>query len=79
MVNRVRYYGKSVSRVGDCDLIADRDQKKSDRDPTFPDRDPKRIAIGGRIENQIETISNPYSWSLFLETIFFPGRYLALV
>ena len=30
-----------------------------DRDPRFSDRDPKRIAIGGRIENRIETISNP--------------------
>ena len=30
-----------------------------DRDPTFSDFDPARIAIGGRIENRIETISNP--------------------
>jgi len=30
-----------------------------DRDPNFLDFDPERIAIGGRIENRIETISNP--------------------
>jgi hypothetical protein len=47
-------------RVGDCDPIADCDPNFSDRDPKFliAIRD-FRIAIGGRIENRIETISNP--------------------
>jgi hypothetical protein len=32
--------------------------KNFNRDPAFSNFDPKRVAIGGRIENRIETISN---------------------
>ena len=38
-----------------------------DRDTTFSDFGPERIAIGGRIENRIETISNS---SFYLITDF---------
>jgi hypothetical protein len=66
---RYLYFHDRISKtvtlfLKDGRLIKSRDPKRSDqtffyRDPTFSDFDPKRIAIRGRIENRIETISNP--------------------
>ena len=44
-----------------------------DRDQTFSDFDPERIAIGGRIGNRIETISNSrfsYAFIKFALVVF---------